>query len=154
MTNVVKTVVSLWVVISLYFVTTVAMSYEMTREAIEARIKPFGKVQVIKVAEETETLPPQDEVAQPDQAISIPAAGSFDIGKDTYDQYCAVCHATGIAGAPKFQDQTDWQPRLEAGIEVMLQHVVQGYHAMPPKGTCLTCDPDQLRAAIEYMLPK
>ena len=74
-------------------------------------------------------------------------------GKAIYDQYCTLCHANGVVGAPKFKDPSDWQVRLDEGIDVLLEHATQGYNMMPPMGTCSTCSQSQLKGAIEYMLP-
>lgn len=74
-------------------------------------------------------------------------------GKETYQQYCSICHAAGLAGAPKFQNANDWKPRISKGIDGLLKSVDNGLNAMPPKGTCTTCTNQQLKDAIEYMLP-
>lgn len=34
-------------------------------------------------------------------------------GKEIYEQYCIVCHASGLAGAPKFRAQNAWKARCE-----------------------------------------
>jgi len=72
-------------------------------------------------------------------------------GEETYNTYCHVCHATGVAGAPKFGDKDLWAPRIAQGMDVLLHSAINGKNAMPPKGTCMTCTDDDLKAAIEYM---
>ncbi len=76
-------------------------------------------------------------------------------GKATYDQYCSMCHASGLAGAPKFQNEDEWKARLAThGINGLVHHAMTGVNgAMPPKGSCMTCSEQQLKDAIEYMLP-
>lgn len=89
---------------------------------------------------------------------SAPAAEpqklSANVGETRYKSTCAVCHDAGIAGAPKFRNAADWQPRMGAGIEAMLKIAIQGKGAMPPRGTCMQCSDEELQKAIEYMLPK
>jgi len=36
----------------------------------------------------------------------------------------------------------------------MLITAIKGEKAMPPKGTCMTCSNDELKAAIEFMRKK
>jgi len=72
-------------------------------------------------------------------------------GKATYDATCQLCHAAGVAGAPKVGDKEAWAPRIAQGMDTLLQHATNGLNAMPPKGTCATCTDEDLKAAIEYM---
>lgn len=88
--------------------------------------------------------------------ITYAEANSSQVdGKATYDQYCSVCHASGLAGAPKFRNPEEWNPRLTShGIEGLVHHSMEGVNGvMPPKGTCMNCTEKQLKDAIEYMLP-
>jgi len=73
-------------------------------------------------------------------------------GKTTYDTKCAVCHAAGVAGAPKFGDKAAWEPRIATGMDAMLAIAISGKGAMPPKGTCMDCSDDDLKASIQYMV--
>lgn len=73
-------------------------------------------------------------------------------GKQTYDTYCQACHNTGVAGAPKAGDKAAWEPRVAQGMEVLMNTAVNGKGAMPPKGTCMSCSDDELKAAIKYMV--
>ena len=73
-------------------------------------------------------------------------------GQKIYQTSCQACHATGVAGAPKLGDKDAWAPRIAKGNDAMLLSVKNGLKAMPPKGTCMSCSEDELRAAMEYMV--
>ena len=47
---------------------------------------------------------------------------------------CAACHATGAAGAPKFEDVAAWGPRLKTGLEALVHSALAGKGAMAPQG--------------------
>ena len=77
-------------------------------------------------------------------------------GDVTFHKVCFACHATGAAGAPKVGDKAAWAPRIKKGIDTLLKHAENGFHGnsgvMPPRGTCMQCSNDDLKAAIEYMI--
>lgn len=75
-------------------------------------------------------------------------------GEEIFNSKCMACHANGVAGAPKPGDAAAWGPRAEAGIDALLASAKAGKNAMPPMGTCMDCTDAELKAAIEYMLPK
>lgn len=64
---------------------------------------------------------------------------------------CALCHVTGVAGAPIVGDSQQWQQRLAQGEEVILRHTLEGFNSMPPLGYCMACEVDDFRAMIGYM---
>jgi cytochrome c5 len=79
----------------------------------------------------------------------------FAGGKETYQTYCTVCHASGLAGAPKFQDKSDWTPRCQSKhLKGLLASAIKGLNAMPAKGTCASCLEEDIQQAILYMVPK
>jgi len=55
-------------------------------------------------------------------------------GENVYKEVCAVCHATGVAGAPKFGDRAAWGPRLAEGQPALTGQAWVGVRAMPPRG--------------------
>ena len=61
-----------------------------------------------------------------------------------------VCHAAGVAGAPKLGDKAAWAPRLAQGMDTLAQSAIKGKGAMPARGGSSASDAD-LRAAVEYM---
>ena len=85
-------------------------------------------------------------------ALSMGLANTAIAGEATYDKYCAMCHATGAANAPKVGDAAAWAPRAAQGVDTLLATAKTGKGAMPPMGTCMGCDDGQLKAAIEYMV--
>ena len=107
---------------------------------------------------EKETTAPQE--AAPAQAPTEPLAAdkpadtqaaSVD-GQKIYQKTCQACHLVGVAGAPKLGDKAAWAPRIAKGNDALLSSVKNGLNAMPPKGTCMSCSEDELRAAIVYMV--
>lgn len=73
----------------------------------------------------------------------------------TYMASCFACHSTGAAGAPKVQPGTygsDWETRMEKGMDAVVANAINGINTMPAKGLCFTCTDDDLRALVEYMI--
>jgi cytochrome c5 len=73
-------------------------------------------------------------------------------GENIYTAYCAVCHDSGSAGAPKITDSADWTNRMKQGMPVVLAHAINGYNSMPPRGACPTCSDAEIKAAVEYII--
>jgi len=55
-------------------------------------------------------------------------------GEDVYKAQCSACHATGAAGAPKFQDAAAWGPRIKTGLDALVTSALKGKGAMAPQG--------------------
>tara|TARA_B110000977_G_C10836595_1_gene400241 strand:+ start:115 stop:477 length:363 start_codon:yes stop_codon:yes gene_type:complete len=64
---------------------------------------------------------------------------------------CALCHVTGQGGAPRIGNQDEWSPRTAQGIDVLLEHTLNGYNNMPPLGYCMACEASDFVALIEFM---
>ena len=73
-------------------------------------------------------------------------------GKAVYDKTCALCHASGVANAPKFGDKEAWAPRAAVGKPGLLASVIKGKGAMPPRAGAADLKDDDLQAAVDYML--
>lgn len=107
----------------------------MTEEAIKARIKPVGSVYL---------------AGEKSAAAAVPTGPRS--GEQVYQASCFACHGTGALGSPK--SPAEWEPRMAKGMDVLLDHAINGFNAMPPKGTCMDCSDDELKAAIEFMTKK
>jgi cytochrome c5 len=85
-------------------------------------------------------------------ALALSAAGAFaEPNMDKYNKACAVCHKTGAANAPKTGDAEAWAPRMEKGMDQLLNSVKNGLNAMPPKGMCFDCTDEEYQELIKYM---
>ena len=85
-------------------------------------------------------------------AAATPApASAAGAGEALYKQACFACHAAGVAGAPKLGDKAAWAPRTQQGIPALVQTVLKGKGAMPPKGGSTASEQD-IRAAVDYMV--
>ncbi len=72
-------------------------------------------------------------------------------GKATYEKTCSVCHATGLAGAPKFGDKAAWAPRIATGMAALHASAIKGKNAMPAKGGNTALSDADVAAAVDYM---
>lgn len=105
------------------------------------------------------SAPPSAAAGVPIAAVAIPAAvakapasGAKVDGAAVYASGCNVCHAAGIANAPKLGDKAAWAPRLGLGIDGLTTSVIKGKGAMPARGAVANASDAQLRGAVEYMV--
>ena len=68
-----------------------------------------------------------------------------------YTQACTVCHAQGVAGAPKIGDKAAWAPRLAQGVDGLVASVVKGKNAMPPRGGTTATDAE-IKTVVSWMV--
>jgi cytochrome c5 len=94
---------------------------------------------------------PQKEEAKAPAAQTKPAAAAGD-GKAVYDKVCFACHAQGLAGAPKPGDKAAWAPRIKQGTPVLVESVIKGKGAMPPKAGSPALTDAEIRAGVDYMV--
>jgi len=95
------------------------------------------------------------EKPAPAQAAAAPAAAAKPAaadGKAVYDKLCFACHAQSVAGSPKLGDKAAWAPRIQTGTDAMVQSVIKGKGAMPPKAGNPALNEGEIRAAVEFMV--
>jgi len=68
-----------------------------------------------------------------------------------YQRSCASCHTVAATGAPLTGDGQAWSPRMEKGMDTLVDNVVNGFGGMPPFGLCMDCDVGQFEALIQFM---
>ncbi len=115
--------------------TGTAVAADMSDEAIAERIKPVGSVYL-----------------EGDAPAGPAVAAGPRSGDAVYGTFCAACHGTGVMGAPKIGDATDWSARIAKGNDVLADHAINGFNAMPAKGSCMDCSDDEIIAAIDHMI--
>lgn len=84
-------------------------------------------------------------------AATVAVVAAAGAGEALYKQACVACHASGVAGSPKFGDKAAWAPRIQTGIDMLTASAIKGKGAMPPKGGSAASDAD-IRSAVEYMV--
>ncbi len=77
-----------------------------------------------------------------------------DIGKSVYENTCAGCHDSGIAGAPKMGEKAEWAHVRKQSLKDIFDHAINGFNAMPPKGGDVTLKDEDVKSAVKYMLEK
>jgi cytochrome c5 len=116
------------------------------KKSVEARIKPVGEL--VKF---DGTPPPAAPIAVAAVAAAPAKAKS---GEEVYQLACTACHGAGIAGAPKTGDKAAWAPRIAQGINVLYEHSLKGFKAMPPKGGQTQLSDEEVKAAVDYQVAK
>lgn len=105
-----------------------------TPEAVAARISP--------VADQGFTLTDESGPKQ------------LQVGSAVYTAFCAACHDSGAAGAPKSGDSAAWSPRIAQGYDTLVSHAIQGIRGMPAKGGNPALDDVEVARAVAYMANK
>lgn len=103
----------------------------MTPDAVAKRLKPVG------------------DLALADTGADAAKAGKS--GEEVYKSACAACHASGVAGAPKFGDKSDWAPRLKDGQKTLAATAIKGKGAMPARGGNASLSDAEVERAVIYM---
>ncbi|MEQ6292291.1 c-type cytochrome [Vogesella sp. GCM10023246] len=121
------------VVVAIYLLAKLATSgfdvnaEVMTKEAVAARLKPAG------------------------ESVASDAPPGMKTGEQVYKAICITCHGAGLAGSPKFADAGAWGARVAKGWDVLTQHALQGFNAMPAKGGAADLTDDEVKRAVAYM---
>ncbi len=106
---------------------------------------------------------PADSAAAPAAPASAPTAATAPapaaentVGKKVYGATCAMCHAAGVAGAPKPGDKADWGPRIAQGKDTLYKHTIEGFTGakglMPARGSSNSLTDAELKAAVDHMV--
>lgn len=101
--------------------------------------------------------PAVPEAAAPAAAPAAePVVAENTVGKGVFNKVCALCHAAGVAGAPKPGDKADWGPRIAQGTDILYKHALEGFTgakgAMPARGGSTTLTDDEVKAAVDHMV--
>lgn len=89
--------------------------------------------------------------ATPSNAAPAAAVPSDPKLAKLYSQTCKACHTNPGTGAPQAGDRAAWAPRMAQGMNVLLDHAVNGYKGMPPMGSCMDCNEKDFEALIHFM---
>jgi cytochrome c5 len=95
-------------------------------QAIARRLQKVGKVEVRDVSDVT----------------------AAKTGEQVYTAQCGVCHAAGVAGAPKIGDTAAWAARIKTGYDALLASALKGKGAMGAQGGGDHSDYEIARAVV------
>ena len=112
------------------------------KKLVEQRIKPVGEL--LKF----------DGAPPPAAAAVVAVAAKAKSGEEVYNGACVACHGAGIAGAPKTGDKAIWAPRIAQGMNVLYEHAIKGFKAMPAKGGQAALSDDEVKASVDYQVAK
>lgn len=117
------------------------------QQQIAERLAPVGSVCLAGEACASGAAP---AAAAP--AAASGGAATFNASA-SYEQYCAMCHNTGMAGAPMRTASDHWEARLaDVGINTIVTNAINGVNAMPPRGMCMTCSDDEIGELVNYLM--
>jgi cytochrome c5 len=115
---------------------------------LEQRILPVGAV---RYGEEGAAALAESQVAA---MTALPEAEDMVVdGEAVYAGLCKTCHDTGVAEAPIAESEQMAARLEEKGLEMLVSNAINGLNAMPPRGGNPTLTDEQIRAAVEFMLP-
>ena len=87
--------------------------------------------------------------ADPAKPYATPATGNAE---QLVASHCIRCHGPGLEGAPRIDQFNDWRPRLQRGIEGLVQTAVSGHKGMPARSGMANLSDSDLRNAATYMV--
>ena len=76
----------------------------------------------------SEAPPPAAAPAASAPAPVADAAADGGKGAELFKKTCAMCHQTGVAGAPKLGDKAYWGPRIAQGQDTLYKHAIEGFN--------------------------
>jgi len=130
---------SLLITLSASLFSATSFAQDLSEEAIENRIAPIGDVYIDG---EIATANSGQESSEPSEPRS---------GEKIYNTFCVACHGTGAAGAPIKGTSEAWAPRIAKGKDTLIKHAIEGFNAMPAKGTCSNCTDDEIASTVEFL---
>jgi cytochrome c5 len=98
--------------------------------------------------EATAAVVAQDSSAE--ESAAAPTAASKG-GEQTYKATCAMCHDTGLMGAPKPGDKDAWAPRIAQGKDTLIKHAIEGIRMMPARGGNPSLSDEEVAQTVVFM---
>lgn len=87
--------------------------------------------------------------ADPSKPYASPATGT---GEQLVNSHCVNCHGSGTDGAPRIGNFAEWKPRLQKGIDGLVQSAISGHKGMPSRAGLAQLSDSDLRNAATYMV--
>jgi len=97
---------------------------------------------------------PQGEAVSPaEEDASLAMYDEYDLalGKSVFNSICLTCHGNSVRDAPRVGDMHVWQLRLAQGLDVLVEHALDGHRRMPAKGGYSTLTDHEVNSAVAYV---
>jgi len=101
----------------------------LTDDAVAARLKPVGQVEV----------------------IDPNAPKAEKTGKEVVEAVCGACHISGALNAPKIGDRAAWGKLINKGLGKITEDAIKGVRQMPARGGNPDLSNLEVARAIVYM---
>jgi cytochrome c5 len=101
----------------------------LAEEAVAARLKPVGQVEVID---------PNAPIVE-------------KTGKEVVEAVCGACHISGALNAPKIGDKAAWGKLLKEGLDKITKDGIKGIRQMPARGGNPDLSDTEFARAVVYM---
>jgi cytochrome c len=73
------------------------------------------------------------------------------VAKSNYENSCSLCHSSDMMGAPVVGNKETWSKVLEKGMSTVMDHALNGFNAMPPRGGSALND-KEMEDVVNYMI--
>lgn len=83
--------------------------------------------------------------------MSMSAVQAAQDPEAVFNRACGMCHNGQLPQAPKKGDAAAWEARKAQGMDTLVKHVTEGFNAMPARGLCMDCSPEDYQAVITWM---
>jgi cytochrome c5 len=99
------------------------------------------------------TLAPGEKASPAEVDIIQAVSDKYDLalGKSVFNSNCLNCHGNSVRDAPRVGDMHVWQPRLAQGLDVLIEHALDGHGRMPAKGGYSTLTDHEVSSAVAYV---
>jgi len=125
----------------------------LSDQAIAERLQPIGKVCVKGDDCGSGMTASSSGDSSDSSGTQVASAGAGKSPEDIYTSKCAMCHDSGMAGAPKTGDAAAWQARIdEKGLDGIVKTAISGINAMPAMGMCMECSDEDIKLTVEYIV--
>ena len=86
--------------------------------------------------------------------ISQPDVRKYNLGlgKAVFREKCIKCHGDIETGAPQLGSLQDWDTRIAAPVDALIQRALKGHGKMPPKGGFEELSDREVSAAVAYIV--
>jgi cytochrome c5 len=98
-------------------------------------------------------LPATGKTTQTENESGHATSGKYDLalGKSVFTHTCLTCHGNSVLDAPRIGDLRVWQPRLAQGLDVLIDHALNGHGRMPAKGGYNFLTDYEVSSAVAYV---